>query len=198
MENEFKTLPKEVVKAASAHKSKMILLSAAFATVCAIVFAYIFINGMLPIIMLPLFIIAAAAVILFKFGLLGFIIDKDWTGIITDKRQQQINEYEQGNTTFMESGKAYSRGSLTESTVMYYTVETDGDKKIKFTADKNHRSLFDYYDVGDRVHHFAGFKYPIKQEQKSDTLTVCVGCGYMNKNGDERCINCKMPLCENQ
>ena len=198
MENEFKTLPKEVVESASAHKSKIILLSVAFATVCAIVFAYIFINGMLPIALLPLFIIAAAAVILFKFGLLGFIIDKDWTGIITDKRQQQINEYEQGDTRFMESGKAYSRGSLTESTVMYYTVETDGGKMIKFTADKNHRSLFDYYDVGDRICHFAGFKYPIKCESKSDTLTVCVGCGYMNKNGDECCINCKMPLCKNQ
>lgn len=130
------------------------------------------------------------------------LIDKSWTGIVTD-----ICVKEKTGTYTAGEGEVFPYSK----NVIYLKVRKDNGKEKHIAARefgiRSHKGFsvpnegdvtkhLDDYSIGDKVYHFYGLKhyYIVK---KNSEMVECVVCGTSNPKGREDCLNCGHSLIKN-
>ena len=109
---------------------------------------------------------------------------KTWDGVVVDKTVKQKNRrHDTGNN---------------DSTIHYYTeyaviVRDERGKTHRMTAEDD-MTVFDYFQVGDRVRHHAGLNSYEKYDKSRDSIIFCNACATLCQISDDVCFRCKCPL----
>ncbi|MFW5988251.1 MAG: hypothetical protein ACOCQA_02295 [bacterium] len=79
--------------------------------------------------------------------------------------------------------------------VSIYTViiQDDRGKKHKISV-RDDDTIYNYYNIGDRVRHHAGLDTYEKYDKTGDTIILCSACGMANDINSDYCSRCKCPL----
>ncbi|MDF3004186.1 MAG: uncharacterized protein K0S22_658 [Oscillospiraceae bacterium] len=107
-----------------------------------------------------------------------------WDGVVVNKTiKQKSRRHDTGNN---------------DSTINYYTeyaviVRDERDKTHPMTAEDD-RTVFDYFQVGDRVRHHAGLNSYEKYDKSRDSIIFCNACATLCQINDDVCFRCKCPL----
>lgn len=94
-----------------------------------------------------------------------------WDGVVVDKK---ILEHK-GNTIFL------------------VCVEKDGYYKREIKVE-NDATLYDYYQIGDKVRYHGKLRTYEKFDKSGDTIIFCNACSFMNYIEEDECIKCGCPL----
>ena len=111
---------------------------------------------------------------------------KTWDGVVVDK-------------TIKKKNRRQSTGSGdNDYYIHYYTeyaviVRDERGKTHRMTAEDD-RTVFDYFQVGDRVRHHAGLNSYEKYDKSRDSILFCNACGTLCQIRDDVCFRCKCPL----
>lgn len=120
------------------------------------------------------------------FQILGRKRSKTWDGTVIDK-------------TIKNKRRRQNTGSDTND---YYWVDyieykviirSDSGKKHEITAEDD-TTLYNYYEIGDRVRHHGGLNSYEKYDKSRDSIIFCAACGSLNNIEDDNCFRCKCPL----
>ncbi len=117
---------------------------------------------------------------------LGRKRSKTWDGVVEDK-------------TIKKKNRRQSTGSGdNDYYIHYYTeyaviVREDRGKKHRMVAEDDD-TVFNYYQVGDRVRHHAGLNSYEKYDKSRDSIIFCSACGTLCDIKDDACFRCKCPL----
>ncbi|MEA5010232.1 MAG: zinc ribbon domain-containing protein [Angelakisella sp.] len=109
---------------------------------------------------------------------------KTWDGVVVDKTvKQKSRRHDTGNN---------------DSTIHYYTEYTvimrdERGKTHRMTAEDD-RTVFDYFQVGDRVRHHAGLNSYEKYDKSRDSIIFCNACATLCDITDDVCFRCNCPL----
>lgn len=107
-----------------------------------------------------------------------------WDGVVVNKTiKQKSRRHDTGNN---------------DSTINYYTeyaiiVRDERNKTHRITAEDD-RTVFDYFQVGDRVRHHAGLNSYEKYDKSRDSIIFCNACATLCQINDDVCFRCKCPL----
>ena len=118
------------------------------------------------------------------FQILGRKRSKTWDGVVVDKTiKPKTRRYDTGNN---------------DSTINYYTVyavivREEQGKTHQMTAEDD-RTVFDYFQVGDRVRHHARLNPYEKYDKSRDSIIFCNACATKCDIGDDVCFRCGCPL----
>ncbi|PKM85260.1 MAG: hypothetical protein CVU86_03085 [Firmicutes bacterium HGW-Firmicutes-11] len=109
--------------------------------------------------------------------------NKTWDGYVTDKKIKK---------------KSKNIGSGSDEhwiNVLVYTVtiESEDGRLVHLTADDD-STVYDYYEIGDRVRHHKGLNSFEKYDKSNDTIIFCNACASKNDIKDDLCFRCKCPL----
>ncbi|KUG05125.1 hypothetical protein ASZ90_017446 [hydrocarbon metagenome] len=111
---------------------------------------------------------------------IGKGLDSTWDGVVVDKRTYKKTESDRNSNTF------------STHTYFEYTVKRDNGK-IYTHSTKGDDTVYNYYNIGDKVRHHKGFGYE-KYDKSRDTFLFCTACASINDISDEVCFRCKCPL----
>ncbi|MGI1660175.1 MAG: hypothetical protein ACRKFN_14640 [Desulfitobacterium sp.] len=104
------------------------------------------------------------------------------------------------NKTIEKKSRQQSSGSGdNDYYVHYYTeyavmVREDKDGKIYRMTAEDDDTVFNYYQIGDRVRHHARLNSYEKYDKSKDSIIFCNACGTLCDIRDERCFRCQCPL----
>lgn len=118
------------------------------------------------------------------FQVLGRSRDSTWDGTVENKKiEKKTARHDDGN------------GDVRQEQYLSYTViiRADTGKVHELTA-KNDDTLYNYYQIGDRVRHHAGLRSYEKWDKSGDKSVPCIACGSMNDIDGDACFRCKCPL----
>lgn len=111
---------------------------------------------------------------------------KTWDGVVTDK-------------TIKKKNRRQSTGGGDDYYIHYYTeyaviVRENGNGKIHHMTAEDDDTVFNYYQIGDRVRHHAGLNSYEKYDKSKDSIIFCNGCGTLCEISDHICFRCQCPL----
>lgn len=72
-------------------------------------------------------------------------------------------------------------------------IRSDRGKKYEINV-RDDDTLYNYYNVGDRVRHHAGLNSYEKYNKTGDSFIPCNACASLNNINDDYCFRCKCPL----
>lgn len=76
-----------------------------------------------------------------------------------------------------------------------YSVFIQGDdRKARKISVENDDTVYNYYQVGDRVRHHKGLNSYEKYDKSKDSIIFCNACASLNDINDDYCFRCKCPL----
>jgi hypothetical protein len=107
-----------------------------------------------------------------------------WDGIIVDKKieQKRRKQYTGEDDYYWQS-------------YMVYTVMIRDNKgKVHGSSAENDDTVYNYYQINDRVRHHAGLNTYEKYDKSKDTIIFCNACGDINDINEEHCHRCSCPL----
>lgn len=107
--------------------------------------------------------------------------DTTWDGIVVDKKIYEKQRYDKYSDMF------------TTYTVYEYKVKRD-NRKVYSHRTENDDTVYNYYNIGDRVRHHKGFGVYEKFDKSKDTFLLCTACASINNISEEVCHRCKCPL----
>jgi hypothetical protein len=128
--------------------------------------------------------IGAMFVVIALFQVAGRKKGKTWDGVVVDKTV--LAKKRRRNTT----GNDYYWENYTEYTVI---IRSDQGQKHVITVDDDD-TLFNYYQIGDRVRHHAGLNSYEKFDKSNDSMVFCAACASLNAIEDDVCFRCHCPL----
>lgn len=120
------------------------------------------------------------------FQILGRKRSKTWDGTVIDK-------------TIKNKRRRQNTGSDTND---YYWVDyieykviirSDSGKKHEITTEDD-TTIYNYYEIGDRVRHHGGLNSYEKYDKTKDSIILCAACSSLNNIEDDCCFRCKCPL----
>lgn len=111
---------------------------------------------------------------------------KTWDGVVADKTVQQKNRRQSTGS----GDNDYYIHYYTEYAVI---VRDERGKTHRLTAEDD-RTVFDYFQVGDRVRHHAGLNSYEKYDKSRDSIIFCNACATLCQISDDVCFRCKCPL----
>lgn len=80
-------------------------------------------------------------------------------------------------------------------TYIEYAVEVrDEQGKIHELTAEDDTTVYDYYEIGDRVRHHAGLNSYEKYDKSKDTIIFCGACATLCDINDDVCWRCSCPL----
>ena len=111
---------------------------------------------------------------------------KTWDGVVVDKTVRKKNRRQ---STGSDDNDYY---------IHYYTeyaviVRDERGKTHRMTAEDD-MTVFDYFQVGDRVRHHAGLNSYEKYDKSRDNIIFCNACATLCQINDDVCFRCKCPL----
>ncbi len=104
-----------------------------------------------------------------------------WDGTIVDKKVKQKrrqDKYQERWIDYLE----YSVCIQDENRKMHYSRADDDD------------TVYNYYQIGDKVRHHKGLNSYEKQDKSGDSIIFCNACASLNDINDDYCFRCKCPL----
>ncbi|MEJ5230254.1 MAG: hypothetical protein WHT65_09655 [Pseudothermotoga sp.] len=109
--------------------------------------------------------------------------DTTWDGVVLDKKdERRVENVRSGNR-------------IRQRDYMLYTLKVMRDDGKTFTHKwRDNSSIYDYYQVGERVRHHKGFPYYEKFDKSKDSKILCIACLTFNDIHDDFCKRCKVPL----
>lgn len=120
------------------------------------------------------------------FTILGRKRSKTWDGQVVDR-------------TIKEKNRKQSTGSGdNDYYIHYYTeykviIRDERGKNHDITAEDDD-TLYNYYQIGDKVRHHAGLNSYEKYDKTKDSIIFCNACATLCDIDDEVCPRCKCPL----
>lgn len=117
------------------------------------------------------------------FTVIGRKRSKTWDGVVMDKKVMN-KQRRQG------SEDDYYYVDYLEYIV---TVRDKAGKKHRMTA-ADDDTIFNYFQIGDRVRHHAGLNSYEKYDKSDDSIIFCNACGTLCDIADDYCYRCNCPL----
>lgn len=107
-----------------------------------------------------------------------------WDGTVIDKTvERKRRKRNSGNND-------YYIEKYTEYTVH---LRSDSGKKYVICVE-NDDTLYNYYQIGDRVRHHKGLNTFEKYDKSGDSIIFCNACSSLNDINDDYCFRCRCPL----
>lgn len=118
------------------------------------------------------------------FTIIGRCKSKTWDGKVFDKKIQ----------------KKRRKKSTTDDD--YYWVDYDeyyvfirsDSGEIHEISAEDDDTVYNYYQIGDRVRHHKGLNSYEKYDKSKDSIIFCNACASLNDINDDYCFRCKCPL----
>jgi len=117
------------------------------------------------------------------FTIIGRKKSTTWDGTVVDKKIEKKRRSQ-------SSGDDHYWENYTLFTVF---LRSDSGKKHKISVE-NDDTLYNYYQVGDRVRHHKGLNSYEKYDKSRDSIIFCNACASLNEIRDDYCFRCKCPL----
>ncbi len=109
---------------------------------------------------------------------------KSWDATVCDK--QVIKKTRRRNAADMDY---HAREYL-----LYKVVLRAGDGKLHEITSENDDTVYNYYQVGDRVRYHGSLRSYEKYDKSKDTIVFCNACASLNEMSSDRCHRCHCPL----
>ncbi|MDF2616050.1 MAG: uncharacterized protein K0Q47_705 [Sedimentibacter sp.] len=110
--------------------------------------------------------------------------DKTWDGVIQDKK--------------IEKKQRKQNSSNNDYYIHYYTeykvLIEDSEGKVHGIVNEDDDTIYNYFQIGDRVRHHKGLNSYEKYDKSNDTIIFCNACGSINDIEDDYCFRCNCPL----
>jgi len=118
------------------------------------------------------------------FQILGRKRSKTWDGTVEDKKiKKKTKRHDYGND------------NVQYEDYLEYSVIIRSDQGKRHTIKSNNSdTLYNYYQIGDRVRHHAGLNSYEKYDKTGDKFILCSACGTLCDINEETCFRCKCPL----
>lgn len=104
-----------------------------------------------------------------------------WDGTVIDKKIKKQRKQVKGQDYY------------TDYLEYRITIQADNGKNHPITAEDDD-TLYNYYQVGNRVRHHKGLNTYEKYDKSGDTFIFCNACASLNDINDDDCFRCKCPL----
>ncbi|MGB7606359.1 MAG: zinc-ribbon domain-containing protein [Lutisporaceae bacterium] len=128
--------------------------------------------------------IGAMFIIIAMFQIIGRSRSKTWDGAVVDKKiEKKRRKRSSGENDYYWE----------EYTNFVVFIRADSGKKHEISTE-NDDTVYNYYQIGDRVRHHAGLNSYEKYDKSKDSIIFCNACASLNDIQDEYCIRCKCPL----
>ena len=118
------------------------------------------------------------------FQILGKKRSMTWDGTVEDKKIKKKTE-------------RYTHGDddVRYEDYLEYSIIIRNDQGKRHTIkSRDSDTLYNYYQIGDRVRHHAGLNSYEKYDKTGDKFIPCNACGTLCDISDETCFRCKCPL----
>ncbi|MGB9820536.1 MAG: hypothetical protein ACPLVG_04195 [Pseudothermotoga sp.] len=109
--------------------------------------------------------------------------DTTWEGKIIDKKIYKKTKLQR-----------VSNRNLGVNYTLYVLKIMREDGKVYSQTYKDNPSIFDYYQIGDRVKHHKAFNIYEKYDKSKDSQILCIACGTFNDIKENHCQRCRLPL----
>lgn len=107
--------------------------------------------------------------------------DITWDGVIVDKKHYEKTKRDR-----------YS-DSYSKHIEFEYSVRRENGKIYKHSTEDDD-TVYNYYNIGDKVRHHKGFGGYEKYDKSKDEILFCTACGTLNEITKDVCFRCKCPL----
>lgn len=117
------------------------------------------------------------------FTIIGKKRSRTWDGVVVDKTVKS---------------KTRRQGTNDDYYIQYYTeyvvIVREDNGKTHRMVDEDCDTVFNYYQIGDRVRHHAGLNSYEKYDKTHDRIIFCNACATLCDINDDYCSRCKCPL----
>lgn len=120
------------------------------------------------------------------FQIFGRKRSKTWDGTVIDKT---IKNKRRRQNTGSDANDYYWIDYIEYKVI----IKSDSGKKYDITAEDD-TTLYNYYEIGDRVRHHGGLNSYEKYDKSKDSIIFCAACGSLNNIEDDYCFRCQCPL----
>jgi hypothetical protein len=104
-----------------------------------------------------------------------------WDGMVTDKKVKEKRRHDKYQNRWVE--------------YLEYTVSIKADNgKVHYIRAEDDDTLYNYYQIGNRVRHHKGLNSYEKQDKTGDSIIFCNACASLNDIQDDFCFRCNCPL----
>jgi hypothetical protein len=110
--------------------------------------------------------------------------DTTWDGFVAEKTAEKKNRNQNS------SNDDYYVHYYIEYKVIF--IDAGGKKHSLLFEDDD--TVYNYYNVGDKVRHHKGLNSYEKYDKSHDTIIFCNACGSLNDIDDDYCFRCNCPL----
>ncbi len=107
-----------------------------------------------------------------------------WDGTVCDKRVEKKKRHRKPEDPDYH---------MQEYLIYKVVIQSDHRKKYEICAE-NDETLYNYYQIGDKVRYHGKLGTYEKYDKSKDTIVFCNACASMNEITDERCHRCNCPL----
>jgi hypothetical protein len=115
------------------------------------------------------------------FQIAGRLNSKTWDGIIVDKKAVKKRRRIKDD----DSIKEY---------IEYTIFIRNNNGKTRTSSADDDDTLYNYYQIGDKVRHHKGLNSFEKYDKSKDSIIFCNACASLNHIDDDFCFRCKCPL----
>ena len=105
---------------------------------------------------------------------------RTWEGQVVDKKQKEKRDEK--------------KGYYGEKYIQYIIYIKDDKGKTHKISRREDDIFYNYYKIGDKVKHHAGFNTYEKYDKSTDSIILCNACGNFNDIKNDRCQICRCPL----
>lgn len=106
-----------------------------------------------------------------------------WDGLVVDKKiEKKRRKRYSGNDYYWEKYTLYT-----------VFIRSDSGKIHTISADDDD-TVFNYYQVGDKVRHHKSLNSYEKYDKSKDTIIFCNACASLNDIQNDNCFRCHCPL----
>jgi len=118
------------------------------------------------------------------FQILGRKRSTTWDGTVEDKKIKK-------KTTRHD----YGDDNVQYEDYLEYSVIIRSDRGKRYTIKtRDNDTMYNYYQIGDRVRHHAGLNSYEKYDKTGDKFIPCNACGTLCDISEDICFRCKCPL----
>lgn len=118
------------------------------------------------------------------FQILGRKRSRTWDGTVEDKKIKKKTKRHD-----------YSNDNVQYEDYLEYSVIIRSDQGKRHTIkSQDSDTLYNYYNIGDRVRHHAGLNSYEKYDKTGDKFIPCNACGTLCDISEDTCFRCKCPL----